>query len=249
MKKLLIAVNSQVVSEDFQNRLDKYCRVLCCHSGTEAISLLSEFRPDVLVIDLMLPDLDGITVIKAVRAAGIFPRTVALSDYISSYIVSALEQLEVCRLFRYGIDMRAIAATVLQLIEDREELGSVRSDIRNFIAMLGFRMNNGTSNIIETALELYMRDPSQTFSSALYPATASLCGGSPGSVERAVRYGIECAWKNRNEAIWQLYFAVGKNGRVSKPTNADFLARASCGIRNMRRGIREEEPAKEKTGS
>ena len=39
--------------------------------GQKALSVIREFRPDVVVLDIMLPDIDGLTVLSRLRAAGI----------------------------------------------------------------------------------------------------------------------------------------------------------------------------------
>jgi two-component system OmpR family response regulator len=41
-----------------------------CASGREALELNASFRPDALVLDVMLPDLDGFEVLKRIRNAG-----------------------------------------------------------------------------------------------------------------------------------------------------------------------------------
>ncbi len=231
MKKLLLAVHSQVVSEELRQCLRGRFEIRRCGDGLAAVSCLRDFCPDVMVIDLMLSNLDGITVIKASHSAGIFPKVIALSDYISPYIADALEQLEVSDLLRYPLDMGAAAARILELSANRTV--SVQSDIRDIVAVLGFPMGSSGAAITQTALELYMQNPSQPLYKQLYPAVAGLCGGTPDQVERAIRACVESAWKKRNEEIWRLYFAVGKNGRVAKPTNADFLARISGCIHNL----------------
>ena len=39
--------------------------------GQKALSVIREFRPDVVVLDIMLPDIDGLTVLSRLRADGI----------------------------------------------------------------------------------------------------------------------------------------------------------------------------------
>ncbi len=39
--------------------------------GQKAISVIRDFRPDVVVLDIMLPDIDGLTVLSRLRADGI----------------------------------------------------------------------------------------------------------------------------------------------------------------------------------
>lgn len=248
MKKLLIAVNSAIVSEDLQERLCSHFDILCCHNGTQALAVLNDVRPDFLVIDLMFDDLDGITVLNAALAAGITPRVIALTDYVSTFMAAALEQLDVCSVFRYGSDMRVVAARVIEISEDSSQCRSVQSQIRNLIALLGFNMNALGTRMTEIAVQLYAQNPSQSITRDLYSAVARACNGTVSQVERGIRFSIEKAWLSRNEEIWRLYFSVGKNGKVSRPTNADFLARIACCIENISNVFEQEDRHREKIG-
>jgi DNA-binding response OmpR family regulator len=44
--------------------------VLCCHNGISALDAVSRFRPDVIVLDIMLPGMDGVAVLQHLRAEG-----------------------------------------------------------------------------------------------------------------------------------------------------------------------------------
>ncbi len=227
MKKLLIAVNSDVVSQDLKSRLDCQLDILCCHNGIDAVSILNDFRPDLLVIDLMLSQLDGITVLKAASGAGIFPKVIALSDYVSDFVFNAMSRLNVSALFRYSSDMCAVASHIMDLSDEQPMQYTIQHRIRDTIALLGFNMNSSSTSITVTAIEFYMKNPKQKLSATLYPDIAQLYSTNPKQVERAIRLSIEGAWLRRREELWRLYFAIGKNGKVSKPTNSDFLARVS----------------------
>ncbi len=248
MKKVLIAVNSEIVSEDLRERLHGHFDILCCHDGTEALAVLNDVRPDLLVIDLMLADLDGITVLNTALAAGITPRVVALTDYVSTFMADALEQLDVCSVFRYGSDMRVVAARVIEVSEDSSQCRSVQSQIRYLIAVLGFNMNTFGTHMTEVAVLLYKQNPTQSITRDLYPAVARACNGTATQVERGIRFSIEKAWLSRNEEIWRLYFSVGKNGKVSRPTNANFLARIAGCIENISNVFEQEDRHREKIG-
>lgn len=248
MKKLLIAVNSEIVSDDLRERLASRFEIVCCHDGTEALAVLNDFRPDLLVIDLMLSGLDGITVLNASLAAGITPRVVALTDYVSSYMAASLEQMDVCSTFRYASDMRVVAARVIEISENLYQCRSVQAQIRNLIAVLGFNMNAFGTRMTEIAIHLYIQNPKQAVTQELYPAVARVCNGTATQVERGIRSSIESAWKTRNEEIWRLYFSVGKDGKVSRPTNANFLARIASCIQNISNVFEQEDRHREKIG-
>jgi CheY-like chemotaxis protein len=40
----------------------------CASSGTEALNLLEQVRPDVIVLDWMMPEMDGLEVLRKLRA-------------------------------------------------------------------------------------------------------------------------------------------------------------------------------------
>lgn len=63
--------------------------------GTEAVALVGERRPDVLVLDLHLPDLSGVEVTRRVRAAHPAVAILILSNYEDPGYVRALLQLGV----------------------------------------------------------------------------------------------------------------------------------------------------------
>lgn len=77
-----------------------------CHDGKEAVSVYSEYKPDLILLDVMLPHMDGIDVLKAVRkesevpvimltAKGeTFDKVLALELGADDYIVKPFEPKE-----------------------------------------------------------------------------------------------------------------------------------------------------------
>jgi DNA-binding response OmpR family regulator len=63
-KKILIAETSLEFSEQLCDILENRYDLRVCYSGLMAKELLEEFCPDVLVMDLALPGLDGISLLK-----------------------------------------------------------------------------------------------------------------------------------------------------------------------------------------
>ena|SRR5215213_10735119 len=45
--------------------------VHCCHDGISSLEEVPKFRPGVIVLDIMLPGLDGVGVLKRLRSTGI----------------------------------------------------------------------------------------------------------------------------------------------------------------------------------
>jgi len=77
MRKLLIADCNEDYRTALAAALGSQYHVLCCRSGTEALALLYQEHPDIFVLDLMLPELDGLTLLERVSANGICPMVLA----------------------------------------------------------------------------------------------------------------------------------------------------------------------------
>jgi two-component system, NarL family, nitrate/nitrite response regulator NarL len=58
--------------------------------GREALRRISELRPDVAVLDLKLPELDGLQVVKALRRDGVASRVLMLSAFTEGPVVHEL---------------------------------------------------------------------------------------------------------------------------------------------------------------
>ena len=84
--KLLIAVKSNVIADALFVALSEH-DIHICHTGTDAISLLDKLRPDLLIIDLMLSEIDGISVLQKIHSKPSV--TLALTPLISESIIGA----------------------------------------------------------------------------------------------------------------------------------------------------------------
>ena len=69
MAKILIADDSAFMRTVLKNILNKegYTDIIEAKDGNEAVSQYEEFNPDVLLLDIVMPNLDGLGVLKALR--------------------------------------------------------------------------------------------------------------------------------------------------------------------------------------
>jgi response regulator of citrate/malate metabolism len=58
------------IHREFVDRLPEFTAVATTTSGTEAVQLADRLRPDLLLLDMYLPDLPGLEVLRALRASG-----------------------------------------------------------------------------------------------------------------------------------------------------------------------------------
>jgi DNA-binding NarL/FixJ family response regulator len=82
--RVMLADDQRVVREGLGTLLgllDGIELVATAADGEEAIALAAEHRPDVVLMDLRMPRVDGIEAIRRLAAAGERPRAIALTTY------------------------------------------------------------------------------------------------------------------------------------------------------------------------
>lgn len=233
-RKLLIAEGSEELAEALADLFRGSCQVYCCGDGDEARRLLRQLRPDVLILDLMLPGYDGLSLLQWAREQEICPRVLATSRFCSDYVVETSLRLGVRYLMRKPCSVSAMAARVRDLLErELPEAAPERStDTAGLLRVLGIPGRLHGSTYLRTAVPLYARDPLQSITKVLYPEVARLCGCKASHVERSIRSAIESGWNRRDDNIWRLYFPVDDTGTVDRPTNGEFIARLAQSLQS-----------------
>ena len=85
------------------------------NDGEQAIRMITQLKPDVLVIDLMLSKQDGISVLKAISNMERRPITLATSGFVTEYVANTAANLGVRYLMLKPCDMTALAERLEEL--------------------------------------------------------------------------------------------------------------------------------------
>lgn len=229
MKKLLIATASLPLTQALIEQVNDVFHISVCSTGTQALNIMCQWKPDLALIDLNLTELDGIEVLKIANSVGASPKTVAISYYISDYVVSSLEQLNVCSLIQLPCNVSQLASRLLDVAQWGTEKKTTSASIKSILAVLGFKLGSGGCYVATECIQAYLQNPGQHFTTQLYPYVAQQCQTTPAQVEKSLRDAIRSAWKRCDGQIWNMYFTPSKNGASSRPTNAMFITRiAHC---------------------
>lgn len=235
MFKLLIADKSEAFCQALAEQMRGSYEVHTCKEGMRALEMVKKVEPDVLVLDLSLPGLDGIGVLRAIQNAGYHPMVLAVTYQVTNYILCALESLSVGYIVEKPCTVLNVAARLYEFAAFLNGLDFNAWDLRDeaytVLLSLGVSLSGKNFRCIHEAL-VYTTEYQNCFvTKELYPAIAARCGGSPKRVEKAIRDAIEKAWKNCDERIWQLYFAYGRDGTIPCPSNGEFLSRLAFYLR------------------
>lgn len=233
--KLLILDNTEdfpmALSEVLQDRF----HIQYCLDGKEGLAMLRSFQPDILLLELMLPNLDGISLLQAAAADGLHPVVLTITRFYNEYMMTTLAKLNVSYWMIKPCDLTATANRVLDLIP---QIGQQNAPARNpekqaseLLLLLGFSTKHNGYNYLLEAIVMEARTPDQSVTKHLYPAIAAKYNCCHTNVEHAIRTAINSAWLKRDDAIWQQYFTPGPDGGIPRPTNRSFISRLAREIR------------------
>ena len=226
VQKLLIADSSDIFTGALAAALQEQFEIITCANGQLLPDLLAQYRPDILVLNLMLPYQDGLTVLK--QAAYHPPVILAITNHMSAYIEQSVTAL--------GIDYTMITPSVASVVSRLQDFihqysipnvsADIHSQIIHHLHLLGFSTHLDGYRQLCIALPEYASNPQQRLTKELYPAVAALfpCVDSR-SVEHSIRKAIRSAWNHRDNAIWRKYFPMNANGSIPCPTNKEFICR------------------------
>lgn len=234
MLKLLIADGTEEFRLALADTLRGAYYIRTAREGKETLEMLHSFCPDVLVLDMMLPGLDGISLLQAAAAAGLQPMVLATTRYVSDYVLEAAGQLGVGYVMVKPCDVKATVARIADLSQrlHRPMISQPdsRTTVSNLLLALGIPTKLRGYGYLREAILLAAANPGQSITKELYPAVGVLCESTSVHVERSIRSAIHTAWERRDERIWQMYFQPGPEGRISRPTNAAFISRLADGM-------------------
>lgn len=105
-----------------------FTQVQHAYDGEEAAGMVDTFRPDVMIMDIHMPLLNGIESLKQIRRSGNLPRTIILSAYDQFEYARDALQLQVSRYLLKPVDADQLRDALGELIRDSES--AVRQSIR-----------------------------------------------------------------------------------------------------------------------
>lgn len=198
-------------------------------NGKLAVRMVEERHPDVLVMDILLPELDGLSVLEAIGSVVPPPIVIAASAFLSNYVAVAAMNLGVRQLIKKPCDAESVEASVERAcrILSRSGIGyDRRSLISNTLHDVGVPANlKGYSYLID-ALELTIANPETAFSmtQSIYVPIAKQHDIKPELVSRAIKRAIDIAWDRGDLDTLQSYFGYTVSNTRGMPTNGEFVS-------------------------
>ena len=236
MCRILIADGSEIFADALAKQLKQFADVKLCSNGKCLLETITGFQPDILFVDLMLPDCDPIAVLHSLRTCGCTAQFVGISTVKNQHLLEILMDLEFVYVFPRPCAVGNVVAFMRRLSMGLPELfrWSVETEIDNVLLYLGFQCGRSRYDCIYQGILLKCCGKAGDSVKYLYSEVRRLCNKkSVEVVEKAIRDAIRNAWSNGDINIWRLYFPTCD--KTGCPSNEVFISRIALALRNRER--------------
>lgn len=213
----------------------------CATHGTDALRMIDELKPDVLLLDLIMPQIDGYYILQQLRRPEAIhrPATIVLTalgrdDFIQRAVdlganYYMIKPFDFNMLYQRILDTVGVQKQEQAIVPTTVSLGhapSLDERIANMFLTIGIPAHIKGYQFLREAVKMVLDDPEMinAITKQLYPGIGKRFNTSASKVERAIRHSIEVAWtrgrvENFNQVLGYKVFAPG-----DKPTNGEFIA-------------------------
>ena len=229
----------------------EHIAVTCADNGTLALDILKANTFDLILLDIIMPKLDGIGVLERLQTEDLSKRPIII-------MVSAMGQENVCEeamelgasyFILKPFDLRTIIkqikqAKIKQQIPERpfvsvpEKIHGLTENqleiiITNMIHEIGVPAHIKGYQYLRDSIMMAVCDMDilNSITKQLYPSIAQKFDTTPSRVERAIRHAIEVAWGRGNMDTIDALFGYTIHAGKGKPTNSEFIALIADKIR------------------
>ena len=201
--------------------------------GAKVLAAVGELKPDLLMIDLVLPVMDGITVLSRLREQGqTGMATVVLSAFASPQAGAECTALGVDMFLRKPMDAEAVCERIRlwkagkKEAEASGEALALEVRVTDVIHQIGVPAHIKGYQYLREAIMMAVEDMDavSAITKVLYPSIAKKFHTTSSRVERAIRHAIEVAWDRGDIETLQSYFGYTVSGVKGKPTNSEFIS-------------------------
>ena len=246
--KVLIADDNPRMASMIQNILmddDEIQVVGTAEDGVETLGMIEETEPDLLLLDLIMPKLDGLGVMERLQekqkmkkvpeiivVSGISQERITDTAFAlgaSYYLLKPFESetlLSHVQKFKPGARAKLIATGNENRRNEKMAKYNLESDVTNIIHEIGVPAHIKGYHYLRDAIIMAVEDMDvlNAITKVLYPTIAKVHQTTPSRVERAIRHAIEVAWNRGNIDAIDEIFAYTISASKAKPTNSEFIA-------------------------
>ncbi|MBM6617349.1 sporulation transcription factor Spo0A [Bacillus suaedaesalsae] len=255
MKKIKVCLvddNRELIGllEDYVSAQDDMEVIGVAYNGQECLNLLEERNPDVLVLDIIMPHLDGLAVLEKMRETRTekMPNVIMLTAFgqedvtkkavdlgASYFILKPFDMEHLTNQIRQvsGNGVSAIKRPFFRSHQEPSKPKNLDASITSIIHEIGVPAHIKGYLYLREAISMVYNDIELlgSITKVLYPDIAKKYNTTASRVERAIRHAIEVAWSRGNIDSISSLFGYTVSMSKAKPTNSEFIAMVADKLR------------------
>lgn len=223
------------------------------YNGQECLTLIADQEPDVLILDIIMPHLDGLAVLERINQIGLSkkPNIIMLTAFGQEDVTKKAVDLGAAYYILKPFDMETLINKIkevsgkIQTVLPHKSNGSLQitrkdnkqfnldASITSIIHEIGVPAHIKGYMYLREAITMVYNDIELlgSITKVLYPDIAKKFNTTSSRVERAIRHAIEVAWSRGNIESISSLFGYTVSHTKAKPTNSEFIAMVADKLR------------------
>lgn len=214
---------------------------IVANNGHELIKALRETELDVLLLDMIMPEIDGLGVLKWLKDCQLTkkPKVIIFSAFAKEEVAQKAVELGVDYYILKPFDLKTLKQRILEIAlnpsnglviqtkpVNKPAHKELRKRVVDTIEKIGVPPKFKGFTYLEAAIIITVKNPSimNEVTTKLYPSIAKLFDTNEQRVERAMRFAIETAWNKGDVQSIHDLFGYCVDDKKGKPTNSSFIA-------------------------
>ena len=236
IKILVVDDNKNLVDmiEEYFKNNDKITVNLKAYDGVEGLEMIKSKQAefDIIVLDLIMPNKDGIYVLEEMNKLGINKGVIVSTSYNSADIIRKISELGADYYLLKPYDMKDLEKRIKELYNNEEEgknidfnYSNLQAAITKILHELGIPSHIKGYQYIRNAIGIIYERPETIggITKELYPELAERFDTTVSRVERAIRHAIEVSWNRGDWDLMEEIFGHSVDIDKAKPTNSEFI--------------------------
>ncbi|MEG0874247.1 MAG: sporulation transcription factor Spo0A [Clostridiales bacterium] len=234
---IIIADDNKNFSESLKQHLEfneDFTVVGCAANGLETLEMTEELEPDVLIMELIMPCLDGLGVLSRLNSLPKKPKVIISTAMGQENMTQEAVRLGIDYFLLKPYDFQSMSMRIRQLVgmsntvlEPIAVAGkNFEVEVTNVLHQMGVPAHIKGYQYLRDGIVYVIEDTNLlgAITKELYPMIAKKYNTTASRVERAIRHGIELAWDRGNIELMNKYFGYTIDVERGKPTNSEFIA-------------------------
>ena len=243
------------VMADYLNEQEDMEVIGVAYDGEECLNLLGKVEPDVLLLDLIMPHLDGLAVLEKLREnKDYYPSIIMLTAFGQEEVMRKAVQHGASYFILKPFDFEHLVNKVRDVMNQNHpkqiqqnnlyinnvstevkevKKEDIETNITNIMHEIGVPAHIKGYLYLRKAITMVYHDIELlgSVTKILYPDIAKEFNTTASRVERAIRHAIEVAWNRGNIDTITDLFGYTINVSKAKPTNSEFIAMVADKLR------------------